>query len=209
MLVDFKEGTVKEERLLKQELHVMRQLSESPKRWSELEDALLKKNRWFRSKHDLSDTLKRLEEENAIKRVEFSHKNVQYYLTEDFEMLRRVQTEVNKRWKLLPELLKEIREHDEPRKVTFMKTNDLILRSLINYLEGVEGTVRAPHNLRPYARWLLARLTDEFQQILVACGKRDGEATDFVLQRIKDVLFGNTHSKPSRYMGESPKSTEC
>ena len=194
---EFKEGTVKEERRIKRKQHIIRELAESPKRWKELEHSLYKKNRWFRSKHDLSNTLSQLEKEGTIRRVKVSHKNVQYFLTEDFEKLRYVQAEVNRRWKQLPELLKEIREHVEPRKVTFMKTNDLILRALINYLDGVEGTVRAPYNLRSYARWLLAGLTDEFAEILVACGKRDGDATDFVLQQIRDMLRNQMYERVS------------
>lgn len=189
----FKEGSFKEERRLKRKKFVIRELAESPKRWCELHDSLYKKNKWFRSKHDLSKTLKHLEKEGTIKRVRISHKNVQYFLTDDFRMLQQVQAEVDRRWKELPLLLKEIRERSEPRKATFMKTNDLILRALINYLDGVEGTVRAPYNLRSYARWLLARFTDEFGEILVACGKRDGHATDFALERIKDVLRMEMH----------------
>jgi len=194
-LVEYQEGTVKEERMIKRQQYIIRSLADSPKRWSELKNELYMKNRWFRSTHDLSNILDRLEKKGVIKRIKVSHKNVRYFLTENFEQLQQIQNEVNERWKQLPALLREISEHPEPRKVTFMKTNDLILRALINYLDGVEVAVRAPSNLRSYARWLLARLTDEFGLILVACGKRDGDATDFVLQMIKDMLYSQMYAR--------------
>jgi len=202
------QGHSSTERIEIRKAKIVNALMEKPKTFTELynelgkakveritKDKVAKYSGW--SKSDFTKYLRKLQHDLIVGK----RKDKKYVLLEkafgkrDFEILQKLHSRNKERKKELPELLDEISEHVEPRKVTFMKTNDLILRALINYLSGVESTVRAPVNFQSYARWLLSGLTDEFCQILIACGKRDGDATDFVLQMIKDMLYSQMYAR--------------
>ena len=177
-------------------------LIEGAKTFTQLYNELGKKTSksesgWSRT--DFTLYLKELKEELIVGNMNQKYVLIEkHFGKEDYDLLKKLHSINREREDKVSELLKEIYERDESRKVTLMKINDLILRELITFLEGVEGTVRAPQKFGYYARWLLSQNTDIFQRILVACGKRDEEATDFCLWKIKDSLRFEMESSNSR-----------
>ena len=117
----------------RRENRVIALLAESPRRANQLWE-LVKKHRLFNSKKNLYDALKRLQEKSTIRKEEISHKNVLYLLSEDDEMLKRIRKGVVEMEKRIPDLLKEISDSDEARKVTYATINSIILRFLIMHL---------------------------------------------------------------------------
>lgn len=189
-----------DERVEKRKLTIIEALLDGPKTFAELYKMLGKKEPKVRrgwSKSDFSRYLKELQDEFFIgKNSDKKYTLVQDVLgMRDFEIFKSMHNTYKKREKELSEILEKISRATVPRKDMFMTVNDYIFEYLIRYLISVEATVRAPRKFRSYARWLLERLTDHFCQILIALGKKDGAATDFVLWGTEEILYNQINAR--------------
>jgi len=161
---------------------ILEQLAEGSKRWSEL---------WslgkFGSTRYLNACLDELENEDRIKRVRISHKNVKYVIAAHYEIWQKIKAtdeKVEHEFEGLLPVIESIKDWSEERASQYIAS--IIASIILRFSLALEGTAKAIDAFKPIARhYLLERALDRWGRTLVACGKAHPNATDTALSAIR------------------------